>query len=244
MKKLVLAAAILMASVSAQAGNSISFNVEGHKVSIHVPGNCLSLSCISVSAPGFGSDDDNDSAAPAARTAAKAAPTPAPAPAATAPAPTAPAPVTVASANSGITPAPAPSAQAGPAATAPATQLAMASPTAEVQQSAAQAPAAMQAANTPVGIWMTEKNEGKVRIEACGVNLCGYSVDARTNANAEQVLINMKPQDSKWSGRIHDTRSGGTYDSTIAMKGDDKLRVQGCALGGLFCGGQTWSRMQ
>jgi uncharacterized protein (DUF2147 family) len=101
-----------------------------------------------------------------------------------------------------------------------------------------------QSANSPLGVWLTEEKEGKVRIEQCGANLCGYSVDAKSNQNGEQVLINMKPgQDSKWSGRIFDPNTGSTYDSTIALKGSDTLRVQGCAFGGMFCGGQTWSRL-
>jgi hypothetical protein len=101
-----------------------------------------------------------------------------------------------------------------------------------------------QAANSPLGVWLTEEKEGKVRIEQCGPNLCGYSVDAKSNQNGEQVLLNMKPgKDAKWSGRIFDPKSGSTYDSTIAMKGTDSLRVQGCAFGGMFCGGQTWSRV-
>jgi len=88
----------------------------------------------------------------------------------------------------------------------------------------------IQSANTPVGVWLTEEKEGKVRIEQCGANLCGYSVDNKSNQNGEQILINMKPaKDSKWSGRIHDPKSGSTYDSTIALKGSDTLRVQGCA---------------
>jgi uncharacterized protein (DUF2147 family) len=100
------------------------------------------------------------------------------------------------------------------------------------------------AANSPLGVWLTEEKECKVRIEQCGPNLCGYSVDAKSNQNGEQVLINMKPaKDSKWSGRILDPSSGSTYDSTIALKGSDLLRVQGCAFGGMFCGGQTWSRL-
>ena len=100
------------------------------------------------------------------------------------------------------------------------------------------------AANSPLGVWLTEEKEGKVRIEQCGPNLCGYSVDAKSNQNGEQVLINMKPaKDSKWSGRILDPSSGSTYNSTIALKGSDQLRVQGCAFGGMFCGGQTWSRL-
>jgi hypothetical protein len=108
----------------------------------------------------------------------------------------------------------------------------------------APATAAVRDPNSPLGIWLTEEKEGKVRIEQCGANLCGYSVDAKSNGNGEQVLINMKPgKDAKWSGRILDPNTGSTYDSTIAMKGTDTLRVQGCAFGGMFCGGQTWTRV-
>ena len=65
-------------------------------------------------------------------------------------------------------------------------------------------PPAPQAANSPLGVWLTEEKEGKVRIEQCGANLCGYSVDKKSNQNREQVLINMKPGKDKWSGRILD----------------------------------------
>jgi uncharacterized protein (DUF2147 family) len=154
----------------------------------------------------------------------------------------------------------APAAPLEPAASAPAP---LDQPASQVQQDAAPAarptpppvvatttpapkpPApSVQAANSPLGVWLTEEKEGKVRIEQCGANLCGYSVDAKSNQNGEQVLINMKPgKDSKWSGRILDPNTGSTYDSTIALKGSDTLRVQGCAFGGMFCGGQTWSRL-
>ena len=143
---------------------------------------------------------------------------------------------------------------------APAAQPAAGTPAPQVQQDAAKpaapemvattAPApkppapAVQQANSPLGVWLTEEKEGRVRIEQCGANLCGYSVDVKSNQNGEQVLINMKPgKDSKWSGRILDPNTGSTYDSTIALKGSDTLRVQGCAFGGMFCGGQTWSRV-
>jgi uncharacterized protein (DUF2147 family) len=133
-------------------------------------------------------------------------------------------------------PAPRPAPAAPVVATAPAA--------APIQSQQAPAPAAAQSANSPLGVWLTEEKEGKVRIEPCGSNLCGYSVDAKSNQNGEKVLINMKPgKDSKWSGRIFDPNTGSTYDSTIALKGSDSLRVQGCAFGGMFCGGQTWSRL-
>jgi uncharacterized protein (DUF2147 family) len=117
--------------------------------------------------------------------------------------------------------------------------------TAPVQQQAAAAPTStVQPSNSPLCLWLTEEKEGKVRIEQCGANLCGYSVDKKSNQNGEQVLINMKAgRDTKWSGQIFDPNTGSTYESTIALKGPDSLRVQGCAFGGMFCGGQTWSRV-
>jgi uncharacterized protein (DUF2147 family) len=91
---------------------------------------------------------------------------------------------------------------------------------------------------TPLGVWATEENKGNVRIEQCGSNLCGFA-----EKTGEKILINMAPQDHKWTGQIHDPDSGRNYDSTIAMKGADTLRVQGCAFGGMFCGGQVWKRV-
>ena len=90
----------------------------------------------------------------------------------------------------------------------------------------------------PLGVWATEENKGNVRIENCGQNLCGYAVKT-----GEKILINMKPTDSKWTGQIYDPDSGRNYNSTIAMKGPNAMRVQGCAFGGMFCGGQTWKRV-
>ena len=147
-----------------------------------------------------------------------------------APAPAAPAPPVQQNATPAAPPAPAPVAAPTP-------------PPQQQKQAAVPAASAPSSANSPLGIWLTEEKEGKVRIEQCGPNLCGYSVDKKSNQNGEQVLINMKPGKDKWSGRIFDPNSGSTYDSTIALKGTDNLRVQGCAFGGMFCGGQTWTRV-
>jgi uncharacterized protein (DUF2147 family) len=142
-----------------------------------------------------------------------------------------PAPQVKQNAASATQPTPPPVVAAAPASTAAPTPPAPTTP-------------AVRPANSPLGVWLTEQKEGKVRIEQCGANLCGYSVDAKSNQNREQILINMRPdKDSKWSGRIFDPKTGSNYDSTIALKGPDSLRVQGCAFGGMFCGGQTWSRL-
>jgi uncharacterized protein (DUF2147 family) len=246
-------AALLLASTAAQAGNngnSVSFEIEGQKVHIEVPKHCDSLSCIQISAPGlsksgfnlkglnFGkSDDDTAANSPPP---AKVAPNPAAAPSAPAPAA---APQTEAAAPASAAPAPQAVASTAPvlhdvipAAPPPAPAPAPAAQSAPPAAAAAAAPAI--AANTPIGIWKTEDDKGDVRIEQCGADLCGYAV-----GSGEKILINMRPDNSKWVGRIHDPDSGRNYDSTIAMKGANTLRVQGCAFGGLFCGGQTWKRV-
>jgi uncharacterized protein (DUF2147 family) len=263
MRKLVLIAAMLMASASAHAGG-FSFNVEGQKVRVNIPRGCSSLSCINVSAPGLSDKykDKEDTASTPAPATTATAPAPAPAPQAAAPtaAPApAPAPATTAApqTSSKVTVLTAPEAASTPAPALSAPSLT--APEASVQPApapvqvaaapapaaaSAPAPAAVQTATSPLGVWMSEKKEGKVRIEDCGGDLCGYSVDAKTGANGAKVLINMKPRGDKWAGRIKDTRSGSVYDSSIALRGNDKLKVQGCAFGGMFCGGETWTRVE
>lgn len=257
MKKLFVLAALLMAIPSAHAGNSISFQIEGHKIRVHAPRNCSSLSCIQISAPSlsdssisgssFGnfkgfksknSSDDADIAEPAPQT----APVPPPAVQATAPQAASPVASNAPAASVAPTVSPAPAAPTTVATVSPAPPAAVeAPPAATAAPTTAPQPAPVAAAPTPatpLGIWATEENKGNVRIEECGQNLCGYAVKT-----GKKILINMKPQASKWTGTIHDPDSGRNYDSTIAMKGTNALRVQGCAFGGMFCGGQTWKRV-
>ena len=240
MKKLYILAALLMATSSAHAGG-ITFQINGERIRVEAPRNCNAISCVKVISPGYtgtlgnvdlkgmgskSKSDDDVVAAPAAP--------PAPAPAqATAPQPAAPT-------ATAVTPAPA---QTTVAARTEAAPPAPPPPPAPVAAAPAPQPAPVAAAaatdpNSPIGIWSTEENKGNVRIEECGANLCGYSVNT-----GARILINMKPQGSKWTGRIHDPDSGRNYDSTIALKGTDALKVQGCAFGGMFCGGQTWKRV-
>jgi uncharacterized protein (DUF2147 family) len=240
----VATAALLMTSTAAYAGNSISFDIEGQKIHIEAPNGCNNLSCLQITAPGIASksfnlngfnldglksknaDDDGDVAT---TTPAQGAPQASPAPHAAASVPQPPAAIaTVAPPPPPPPPAPVVAAPQS----APAASAAPLPPPAPVPAPAAAAP------TTPIGVWATEENKGNVRIEQCGSNLCGYA-----ERSGEKILINMKPSDNKWVGRIHDPDGGGNYDSTIAMKGPNILRVQGCAFGGMFCGGQTWKRI-
>jgi uncharacterized protein (DUF2147 family) len=256
MKTYTLAAALLLASTAAHAGQAISLEIDGRKIRIEAPRNCDALSCLKITGlnginlGGLTSGHDDDDAPVTSFTAPAPAPAPTLAvpaaapqtpPAANNPPPVTPAPTTSASIvpppqsatnNNVAPPAPAP-------VTATAAVQANAAPIAAAAPAAQPAPvAAAPAPTTPLGLWATEENKGNVRIEPCGANLCGYA-----EKTGEKVLINMKPSDNKWTGRIHDPDGGSNYDSTIAMKGPNLLKVQGCAFGGLFCGGQTWKRV-
>jgi uncharacterized protein (DUF2147 family) len=256
MRKLFAIAAFLLASTAAQA--QYTFEYGGRTIRVDPDRGTVSIPGVydNSGRKAKRSRDDQDSDRPRKQPPQQAkvdpqAPAPgpaqteqAPAPAATPPEPSSAtanvAPADTATATPPAASAPAPQAQQEPAPAAkpaaPAPVVATAPP--------AQKQTAPASSNSPLGVWLTEEKEGKVRIEQCGANLCGYSVDAKSNQNGEQVLINMKPgKDAKWSGRILDPNTGSTYDSTIALKGTDNLRVQGCAFGGMFCGGQTWSRL-
>jgi uncharacterized protein (DUF2147 family) len=239
MKKLYILAALLMATTAAHAGNSISFEIQGRKIHIEAPQNCDSLSCLKIS--GFDLKnlksnrlDDEDTAAnppvpaPAAQSAVPPAP---PAPAAEYEAPRAPSAPVARAEPAPVNPPPASVATlTPPAVVTPAPQA--------VPAPVAPKPAAI-AATSPLGVWNTEENKGQVRVETCGQNLCGYAVKT-----GEKILIDMKPTtDTAWKGQIHDPDSGKNYDSTIKLRGPNALRVQGCAFGGMFCGGQTWTRV-
>ena len=258
MKTFTLAAALLLASTAVHAGQAISLDIDGHKIRIEAPRNCDALSCLKITGlsginlGGLKSGHDDDDAPVSSSAAPAPAPAPATAtqtstaqaipPAASTPqqsAPLAPtalaslAPAAPTTTSNNIAAAPATATSSVPASPAPATAAPV--PTAQ-PASVAAAPAPLP--TTPLGLWATEENKGNVRIEQCGANLCGFA-----EKTGEKILINMKPSDSKWVGRIHDPDGGSNYDSTIAMKGPNLLKVQGCAFGGLFCGGQTWKRV-
>ncbi len=251
MKHFIAVAASMLASTAAHAGDSYTFDIGGRTVHIEAPSDCRTTDCISVSIPGIyesGPKRGKRARDDATREQAKSDPVGRPVQPATTPRPelrptvaSDPAPAVPASAPPAIAttaqPQPQPAQEA--VAMSPSSAVVANAPVSNPEQQQQTATVA-----SPLGLWLTEAKEGKVRIEPCGSNLCGYSVNARTDANGEKVLINMKPlENSKWSGRIFDPNSGNTYDSTIALTGSDSLRVQGCAFGGMFCGGQTWTRV-
>jgi uncharacterized protein (DUF2147 family) len=113
---------------------------------------------------------------------------------------------------------------------------------------------------SPVGEWLVEDGEARIRIEECANNLCGV-VSSAKNANETDrknpkpelrnrpiiglpVLLDMKPAAvNRWEGRIYNAKNGQTYTAHISLIDPERLRVEGCVFGGFICGGQNWTRV-
>lgn len=125
--------------------------------------------------------------------------------------------------------------------------------------------AASAGAAEPNGQWLTEGGKARVQIAACGSALCGSVVWLRepTGANGKpkvdeknkdeskrtrpiigsQVLLGLKPDGANsWKGQIYNAEDGNTYTAVVAPKGDGQLSVKGCAMAGLICKEQLWTR--
>ena len=125
--------------------------------------------------------------------------------------------------------------------------------------------AARAQSGEPVGVWLTEKGDARVRVTKCGSGICGVIVGLKDpidpatgrpqvddkNPNPAlrsrpvigiSLFIGMRPSGpGRWSGQIYNADDGGTYVSHVSFAGGDALRVNGCV--GVICGGETWTRV-
>ena len=119
----------------------------------------------------------------------------------------------------------------------------------------------------PIGTWLTESGDSRVRIENCGGALCGNVVwlkepnDPETGKpkldkkNADEakrsramlgvpIVLGMKPNGpGKWSGEVYNAGDGKTYSGSITERDANAILLEGCVLG-VFCKAQTWNRVK
>ena len=118
----------------------------------------------------------------------------------------------------------------------------------------------------PVGMWLTQTGTSRIRIADCGGALCGTIVwlkepndpetgkprTDRNNADSAKrsrpligvpIVLGMKPNGAnKWAGQVYNAEDGKTYSGNITELSPTSLKLEGCALGGLVCKGQNWTR--
>jgi uncharacterized protein (DUF2147 family) len=119
----------------------------------------------------------------------------------------------------------------------------------------------------PTGLWLTQTGTSRIRVADCGGALCGTIIwlkepndpdtgkpktdknnsDAAKRSrplNGVQIVLGMKPAgDGKWTGQVYNAEDGKTYSGNLTFSGGNSLQLQGCALGGLVCKSQTWTKV-
>jgi uncharacterized protein (DUF2147 family) len=124
--------------------------------------------------------------------------------------------------------------------------------------------ASAQSAGEPIGTWLTQAGDARVKVSKCGGGICGVIVwlkdpinpatgkpqvdDKNSNpALAKRPMIGLPlfsgmhaSAPNKWSGEIYNADDGSTYASNVSLSGPDTLRVEGCV--GALCGGENWTR--
>lgn len=98
-------------------------------------------------------------------------------------------------------------------------------------------------AQSPYGTWTRPSTGTKVNFYACGDKLCAKVVSSKNKDAVGKVIMSgaTKTGDNTWKGSLLNTEDGKTYSGVVTMQGAG-LNLQGCALGGLICKGETWTK--
>lgn len=115
------------------------------------------------------------------------------------------------------------------------------------------------AAAEPTGEWLVADGTARIRIEPCAGALWGVIAWTQTPGTDDNnpdpakrsrslvgmpILLNMKKAETnRWDGEVYNAENGKTYTSNISLVKNDVLRIEGCLLGGFFCGGENWTRV-
>jgi uncharacterized protein (DUF2147 family) len=124
---------------------------------------------------------------------------------------------------------------------------------------AALATAASTAGAAPVppiaGNWTNPKHSVTVRIAPCGPALCGRVISATPEARDKaaaagtprligtELMSDLRPiGDGIWSGSMFVPDQNVRAQGEVRMIGPRTIEVEGCAMGGMLCKSQRWTR--
>jgi uncharacterized protein (DUF2147 family) len=115
------------------------------------------------------------------------------------------------------------------------------------------------AAQDATGVWLSQTGETRVRIAACGAEMCGTVIWQQTpgkdvnNPDAARrdrpivgirMMFGMKKSGAEWNGQLYNFQDGKTYTGKMKLSGANAMELGGCVMGGLVCRTQTWTRVQ
>ncbi|HEY0164192.1 MAG TPA: DUF2147 domain-containing protein [Sphingomicrobium sp.] len=112
------------------------------------------------------------------------------------------------------------------------------------------------AANSVEGRWTNPKRTVVIEVAPCGPAWCGTVVAASAKARAKarkggtreligtRILSNARPVgNGVFKGKGFVPKRNIYAPATIRQRGPNVMEVEGCALGGLLCKEQRWTRI-
>jgi uncharacterized protein (DUF2147 family) len=106
------------------------------------------------------------------------------------------------------------------------------------------------------GQWRNPKGSVVVKVEPCGNAYCGTVVRASEKAKANarrggtpnlvgmRILSGLKPiGDGRYKGKVFVPKRNLYASATVRQVGPDVMEVEGCALAGILCDEQRWTRV-
>ena len=118
--------------------------------------------------------------------------------------------------------------------------------------------AAPALAQEPIGTFVSQSGDTRVRFAPCGNQICGTIVSVRGQTRDEKNedaslrgrnlvgvrMITMRPAGANaWQGTLYNFQDGKTYNGRMSMPNANSMSLSGCVLGGLICRSQTWTRV-
>ena len=120
--------------------------------------------------------------------------------------------------------------------------------------------AALAEAPPPTGQWRVQDGTAAIRVVNCAGALWGViagTIGGASNTDTDKnnpdpalrnrpivglpILIDMRPSQGRWTGRVYNAENGKTYDANIGLVSGNVLHIEGCVLG-FLCGGENWTR--
>lgn len=97
------------------------------------------------------------------------------------------------------------------------------------------------------GQWARGDGNAKVRISACGSDICAINTWIKPGTPKEKkgdkLVMKIKPgADGVYSGTAFDPQRDLTYKLTVTVNGDT-MTTRGCVVAGLLCKGVDWTRI-
>ena len=105
---------------------------------------------------------------------------------------------------------------------------------------------AAQAAD-PYGTWTRPSTGSQINFYNCGGNLCakvaGVKDQSKKDTVGKVIMTGAKKTgDNKWEGDLLNLDDGKTYSGVVTLESASALNLKGCALGGLICKGETFTK--